>query len=240
MIGVINPFKVNWTPADLGSSLAAWYDAADEDTITEASGLVSQWDDKSGNARHMTQGTAANQPTTGSRQLNGLNVLDCDGGDFMAHAGFPITDFSLSVFVVAELDAIDNALDAVFSTAATKDFGLEAYNASQFDGAVHCEGASNPQYTPLSGGPFPGPSIYNALVTTTGLRIQAYVDGTIRADVGYVGGISTSVTLRLFADRTAAASPDGALAEVVVVSKATTEERQLIEGYLAWKWSSAA
>lgn len=52
-----------------------WLDAADTTTITSASGLVSQWSDKSGNARHATQATALLQPTTGSNTQNGLNVL---------------------------------------------------------------------------------------------------------------------------------------------------------------------
>jgi hypothetical protein len=56
--------------------LAAWYDAADADSITLDAGRVSQWSDKSGNARHATNGTAGTtQPsyTVGGR--NGLNML---------------------------------------------------------------------------------------------------------------------------------------------------------------------
>lgn len=52
-----------------------WLDAADSATITSASGLVSQWSDKSGNTRHATQVTSALQPTTGANTQNGLNVL---------------------------------------------------------------------------------------------------------------------------------------------------------------------
>ncbi len=50
-----------WTPADI--TTVAWFDANDSDTITESGGLVSQWDDKSGNANHAAQGTPADQPT---------------------------------------------------------------------------------------------------------------------------------------------------------------------------------
>lgn len=64
-----------FSPLDL--SPQAWYDASDTDTITDAgSGAVSQWDDKSGNAEHLTQGTGSNRPTTGTRTQNSLNVLD--------------------------------------------------------------------------------------------------------------------------------------------------------------------
>lgn len=60
-----------------------WLDAADTATITSSGSpaKVSQWNDKSVNARHVTQATAASQPTTGATTQNGLNILDFDGGD---------------------------------------------------------------------------------------------------------------------------------------------------------------
>jgi hypothetical protein len=70
-----------WTPLELSPAL--WLDAADTTTITESSGSVSQWNDKSGNGRNLTQATGANQPTTGTRTQNGLNVLDFVRGQFL-------------------------------------------------------------------------------------------------------------------------------------------------------------
>ena len=65
-----------WTPKDIETAL--WLDASDALTITESGGAVSQWDDKSGNTNHVTQVTGADQPETGSRMQNGLNVIDFD------------------------------------------------------------------------------------------------------------------------------------------------------------------
>ena len=49
-----------------------WLDASDETTITkDSNGLVSQWNDKSGNAHHATQSTPANQPTFDTDHING-------------------------------------------------------------------------------------------------------------------------------------------------------------------------
>jgi hypothetical protein len=56
------------------SGLNAWYDAADASTITTDTGGVSQWSDKSGNARHATQSNSGNRPNTGS-SINGLNAI---------------------------------------------------------------------------------------------------------------------------------------------------------------------
>jgi hypothetical protein len=80
---VLNRFAT-FSPLDLNPEL--WLDAADTATITESSGSVSQWDDKSGNGRNVTQGTGAAQPTTGTQTINGLNVIDFDGNDFLVRA----------------------------------------------------------------------------------------------------------------------------------------------------------
>jgi len=53
---------------------ALWLDASDPSTITSSGGLVSQWNDKSGNGKHAT-GAGATRPTTGSATERGWNVL---------------------------------------------------------------------------------------------------------------------------------------------------------------------
>lgn len=58
-----------------------WLDASDASTFTYSSGVVvSQWNDKSGNANHFTQGTAANQPSRSGTQ-NGLSSVVFDGSN---------------------------------------------------------------------------------------------------------------------------------------------------------------
>ena len=58
------------------STLKLWLDASDDSTITHSSNAVSQWNDKSGNNNHATQGTSSNKPSTNTSSQNGLNVLD--------------------------------------------------------------------------------------------------------------------------------------------------------------------
>lgn len=97
-----------WTPASL-PSLAGWWDASDTATITASGGATSQWNDKSGNARHFTQGTGSAQPTTGTRTQNALNVLDFDGGDFMSAGDvIDIGSGDLTVACVAKVDVNGN------------------------------------------------------------------------------------------------------------------------------------
>lgn len=71
---------ITFSPTSI-PDLEIWFDASDVSTITHSSNSVSQWDDKSGNGRHLTQATSSKQPTTGSATINGLNVLSFDGTD---------------------------------------------------------------------------------------------------------------------------------------------------------------
>ena len=58
------------------SGLALWLDAADASTFTlDGSNNVSEWRDKSGNARHATQGTTLLRPAYGTQTQNGLNLV---------------------------------------------------------------------------------------------------------------------------------------------------------------------
>ena len=66
------------------AGLQLWLDAADASTVTTVSGAASQWNDKSGNARHATQGTANNRPAYNG-VIGGKAALTFDGtNDAMA------------------------------------------------------------------------------------------------------------------------------------------------------------
>lgn len=67
------------------TKLEAWYKANDPASISEASGLVTQWNDKSGHGRHVLgSGGATTQPSTGST-INGKNAI-----------AFSLTDHALA------------------------------------------------------------------------------------------------------------------------------------------------
>lgn len=88
-----------WTPASAGSLLLAHHDASDAATITQSGGAVSQWNDKSGKNYHALQATGANRPLTGTRTVNGLNVIVADGSnDTMAAASGTTSTLSGSGF----------------------------------------------------------------------------------------------------------------------------------------------
>lgn len=73
-------------PSILALTPAAWYLADYGTSTTTEDAGVSQWDDKSGNDRHLTQATAANQPLFKAAQMGTLPGLKFDGtSDFMMH-----------------------------------------------------------------------------------------------------------------------------------------------------------
>jgi len=71
----VDPF----VPTMAGSIVGGWYDATDGATITHASNVVSQWNDKSGNNRHVSQAGA----TTLRPTWNGTDGIVFDGGDYL-------------------------------------------------------------------------------------------------------------------------------------------------------------
>ena len=86
-------------------NLLAWWDASDATTITESSGAVSEWADKSGNGYDL-DGTG-HTPTTGTRTQNGLNVIDFDSASSDYFDGGDVLDLALndrSVFAVYKMD----------------------------------------------------------------------------------------------------------------------------------------
>ena len=75
-----------YNPVTSIANLKAWYDASDTSSITVSGTAVTQWNDKSGNAYHVTQATSGLRPQSGTRTQNGLNAIDFDGGNDILNA----------------------------------------------------------------------------------------------------------------------------------------------------------
>jgi hypothetical protein len=105
-----------FAPTDLGASLLAWWKA---DSLALANAApVTSWADSSGNARTLTQATAANQPVFSAAQINGLPAVTFDGtNDYLATGAFASPTSGASVFAVQKLTAA-NQYRTVLSHAA--------------------------------------------------------------------------------------------------------------------------
>jgi hypothetical protein len=89
-----------------------WLDAADTSSITSAGGLVSQWNDKSGNGYNFVQTTSTNKPTTGADTKNSLNLLTFDGTTDWMQTSAAASAFNFlhnttgsTIFYVAAIDS---------------------------------------------------------------------------------------------------------------------------------------
>jgi len=219
-----------FSPSDI-SNLAIWLDSGDTATITDTSGAVNQWDDKSVNARHVFD-TAAGSPTTGTETINGLNVIDFPGGG-------------------AGQD--DTVLNTSASTTLTQPFtmvfvgsgpGADRAVGSLGDGAVFLQLDSGPGTwayyagtvqsgtTTMSSGQT---SIVVAVFDSSGGTSQLRVNGVQESTAD--PGTNSLNLLQVGADGNPVLEWGGVIASVLVYDKAlSTQEVSDLETYLGDRW----
>lgn len=123
--GASGPFAVTDLP-----NLELWLDASDTDSITHAANAVSQWDDKSGQGNHATQGTGSAQPTTGS-SVNSLNAIDFDGStDWMNLPDNLINATAITIFMAFLPHTTDT--DQIFANRGTGSNNDRSYGGNQW------------------------------------------------------------------------------------------------------------
>jgi hypothetical protein len=237
-----------WTPAELSSSiLKAWYDFSDTATITESAGAVSQVNDKSGNANHITQATAGAKPTTGTQTLNSLNVLVFDGGDDLnkttgtslpsANPGAML--FVLRLYTSGTSGGLTWITQNGASTGDNCSLGRDVGNTGAWGNGTNNSTTTAATYADsdntnwhLSGG-----------VYTTASRI-IYQDGTSQNTNANAITVSTPeriyVGLNLARDRSAGRNLTGRIAQVLVINGTDTATRERIEGWALWKYGLEA
>ena len=100
-ISFLAPKQKLWTPADISTLL--WLDNVDTSTVTLATG-ISQWNDKSGNGKHISQASGSQQPTIVANSLNGLSgVQFVRGSDqFLANLSTAVSPDKFRVVCVMQ------------------------------------------------------------------------------------------------------------------------------------------
>lgn len=231
-----------WTPAEI--TTAIWLDAADPDTITIASGKISQWADKSGNARHISQSSDAARPVITAAVQNGMDVVTFDGNDVLATAAsFPETgNAEFSMFWVHKKTAAGgsvfgwgNSTNAL-QTVGFYDDGTGAGIAYSGGHAYFCAPATINttnvwSYTKTAGA-------INVTSTLTKDGANAGTSGHSASTPNIVAG---PLVVGQWANYTAGARLTGHVAELIICPAALDATgRQRVEGYLAHKWDLAA
>jgi hypothetical protein len=67
----------------------AWYDASDTTTISLNGNKVTEWRDKSANAKHLANNVDANRPDSGTRTINSKNAIDFNAANQSLFASTP-------------------------------------------------------------------------------------------------------------------------------------------------------
>jgi len=222
-----------WTPAQISTAL--WLDAADASTITLNGSTVSQWNDKSGNGRNVSQPTASAQPTSNTRTLNGLNVLDFNVDIIARSTPFVTINTPWLVYSVITFDNFTgNPVYIGLQGAQTTHIGWSSNGNIQFyNPATGVVGLSGSVITANT------PALVGVQYDTTNLTgiyngaAQGSPAVTIPADTALFNiGSHASGASNYF---------DGAIGEIVFIqSTVSLSNRQKLEGYLAWKWGLQA
>jgi hypothetical protein len=135
---------------------------------------------------------------------------------------------------VIVVDSVISAFAAALAMRGTsRDFQLDANNATQFDGRLNVTGIGDT--VALGGGPFNGTRLVSILFDRTGTGLATvYVDGVLRATTPYTTALDSVQVLQLMANRNQNAFVDGAAAEVIVTGGIAN--RLSYQAYLNGRW----
>ncbi len=238
-----------WTPADLPiGMLSVWLDAADLSTITIATG-VSQWRDKSGNNAHATQTTAANQPAYSQTGFFGLPGITFDGSnDSLSISTTQMQNTTHGVYWVFIRRGTGTPGDIHKPIVGIRTGGADL-GALHYIKTSNNLGASYPYYgAPLNNSyDLTSGTAYNntnaqVMVfqsNTTGWGV--WRNGTLEATTSGIAAPSTANTGFILAGQNNPNRKSNiTMTEFILLRTTNTSSRQIVEGYLAWKWGLTA
>jgi hypothetical protein len=217
------PEAGTFTPADLyaASEKGAWYDPSDfstmwQDTagttpVTATGQSVARIDDKSGNAKHLLQGTAGSMPVL-QQDAGGNYYLDFDGtDDFMSCASFDLTTTDC-VTVTAGLRKDSDAATGLvveLSTSSSANSGTFALFAPGANGAttfVFRHRGSVDSTTTATGQTAPLTAVVTGLGEIGGDYNRIRVNGAVSATLTSNQGTGAMISATLYVGRRAGTS----------------------------------
>lgn len=237
------------------NGLRAWFDASVLGSITASSGLVSQWNDLSGNNRHVTS-SSTGRPSTGVNTLNGLNVLTFSFNNSYL-SNYPV-QMTMPAFTVITVLKLANTTDRVAPVALGNGLGpgcCGGFLNLDFN-TYQTAGTRYGVYTPNSSWDTSLTLTTNWTVLTwssTGVNGQSIAStttyrvnqsaGTLQARDVSASNWGDLTTLRGFklgggGSETTAGNFGGQMAETIFYGAAlSAEEIVLVENYLKNKWA---
>jgi len=228
------------------AGLQLWLDASDASSVTTVSGAASQWNDKSGNARHATQTTANNRPAYNG-VIGGKAALTFDGTNDAMATGLESASLTgyATFFCVCRPSFADAATannkaplygrDSTTSNA----YGINLFNSS---GTL----TLNTQWRGLQFNAIGGPTVTLGLdaILVGGVTLAQHVRRVSGVAANFVGTPTAGTNsaagnfLNVGQDPTQLRWWNGPIGEVLVYDRALSlTEIATIEKWLGTKWS---
>lgn len=248
LLGNVKAFFIRSTFTPLSLSPALWLDAADSSTITIATG-VSQWNDKSGNGRNVSQATPAAQPALNANALNGLPVVAFDAVNdtlFNTSAALLRNLSGATVFMVGRKATSPTSGFQLYITVSTGGARTSfLYNSGGSTGLIIGARRTSTDTTQTAGittytSDF---QIQVGRYDYIGANLQLWLNGTLNDQrVFQTSGVTDNDAGALYLGSTGSGSfVNAQIGEVLIYYSAlSTNDRQIVEGYLAWKWGLQA
>ena len=222
-------YTTTFTPTSI-TGLKIWFDASVTTSIlSNASGQVYQWNNLATGFANATQTTLANQPYTGLSNYNGLNAVSFTANNSLLNIGsISYTSSYRSFFIVYQFPATytggsPNITDALY-------IGNMSYPSFFFGQAVNSTGYNG---YPIPSSAYSGGFGVVVGSVTTALGSPFYYNGSNNAIVSGSGSIFTSAS---YSGTMGGGLPMNISEYIVYDANLTSTQRQIVEGYLAWKW----
>ena len=226
--GIPSVVNVPWSPLD-SADLSHWIDPGDATTLTETGNNLTSIADKSSGGNDMTAG---NNPQTGTRTINGVNVIDFAGGtEYLQSTAFqPANDFQF----VGALQCDDPATNAAnymrlgdgsrfrFRHSNPTFWGpyLELYNTGNVSAGY---GGSSGHGSPM---------ILRTVFDHTNNVWEYFINGTSRATAA-LGTVFGNERYVLGSDFPGNPAWDGAIGQTMFFDNVGADDGQKAEGLLA-------
>ena len=207
---------------------ALWLDAADSTTLSLTGTTLTQWNDKSGNGRNASGGVS---PTFSN---NGVVFNGSSTYLTTTYSANPSAESIFSVFTFSGSTDNTNYFIIGSTTANNRNYGVSrssGVNSIVWDKLAVAAYAATSGVTSnvrlLTSG------IFNGTSGTTGLNGS---NQSVSANFNFSGVGNTSVGAYIYLG-TPGGYFNGTINEIVIYNLAiSVSQRQLVEGYLAWKW----
>lgn len=204
------------------TGLEFWYDGKDASTFSLNVNKVIQWDDKSGNARHIPNAVDANRPTWSS--VTGRVTFVAASSTYLQSAAFgPLTQPN-TIFIVAKITGGLGDTEAIFDGITDPVAFYMLSNSFRINAGTDIQGSATDANDNIHVGEFNGASS------------KYYINGVLEASGN--AGASTLQGVTLGSDRTTSSlNSDAEIMEVFGYNKVlSTSDRQALEAYLTSKW----